>query len=261
MARKRVALFATRQVGVSCLQELLRLQELGNAEVVAVRTLRPGACGWWSRPGSPEVYDVARDAGVPVLDSDADLLRHQVDLAFSVFHPAILKEPLISHPRQGFVNLHGAPLPRYRGCNVVSHGVINGEQRWGPTLHFIDSGIDTGPIIRVGWFDVPAGITARQLAEITDEMGFRIFCEELPGLLAGTTTSVQQERIIAELGVHPLYHRRTSLQGLKELDPTWPLEKIDRYVRGLDFPPFEPAYFRLPDGRKLYLVAEEGRQL
>jgi len=261
VAKKSVALFATRSVGVRCLEELLRLQGIGEVEVAAVRTLPPGAGGWWSRPGQPEVFDVAQAAGVPVLQHDAELLDRPVDLAFSVFHPAILKEPLISHPRQGFVNLHGAPLPRYRGCNVVSHGLINGEKRWGPTLHFIDGGIDTGPVIRVGWFDVPAGMTARRLAEATDEMGYQIFREELPGLLADTARAIPQERIIAEEGVQPLYHRRTSLQRLKELDPAWPLEQIDRYVRGLDFPPFEPAFFRLPDGRKLYLVAGEGRQI
>jgi methionyl-tRNA formyltransferase len=260
VARKSVALFATRRIGVRCLEELLRLQAEGQVSVAAVRTLPPGARGWWSRPGEPEVDDVARAAGVRVLEADQDLLDLQVDLAFSVFHPFILKPPVISHPGQGFVNLHGAPLPRYRGCNVVTHGLINGEQRWGPTLHFIDSGIDTGPIIRVGWFDVPVGMTGRELAEATDEVGFRVFCEELPGLLAGTTQGTPQDEIIRAEGVRPLYHRRTSIQGLKELDPAWPLEQIDRYVRAFDFPPFEPAWFRLPDGRKLYLTAEKGRQ-
>jgi methionyl-tRNA formyltransferase len=260
VARKSVALFATRRVGVRCLQELLRLQAQGEVAVAAVRTTPAGTKGWWSRPGEPEVYDVAREVGIPILEADQDLLDLPVDLAFSVFHPAILKEPLISHPRQGFVNLHGAPLPRYRGCNVVTHGLINGEQRWGPTLHLIDTGIDTGPIIRVGWFDVPPGISARELAEATDEVGFAVFCAELTGLLAGSTRGTPQDQIIQADGITPLYHRRSSLNGLKELDPAWPLDQIDRYVRAFDFPPFEPAFFRLPDGRKLYLVHEKGRQ-
>ncbi len=260
MAPKRVALFATRRVGVRCLEELLRLQSEGLVSVAAVRTLPAGTKGWWSKPGEPEVYDLAGAHGVPVLEADRDLLDLEVDLAFSVFHPAILKPPVIRHPRQGFVNLHGAPLPRYRGCNVVTHALINDEQRWGPTLHFIDAGIDTGSIVRVGWFDVPAGITARELAEATDEVGFRIFCEELPGLLQGTTRGTPQDEIILAQGIEPLYYRRSSIDGLKELDPTWPLEQIDRYVRAFDFPPFEPAWFRLPDGRKLYLVAQKGRQ-
>jgi methionyl-tRNA formyltransferase len=256
VARTKVALFAIRPVGVRCLQELLHLHEAGQVEVACVRTAPPGAGGWWSRPGQPEVSDMAREAGLPLLEYDEELLGYPVDLAFSVFHPSILKRPVIEHPRLGFVNLHGAPLPRYRGCNVVTHGLINGEQRWGPTLHFIDSGIDTGPVIRVGWFDVPAGMTARELAEATDEMGFRIFCEELPGLLSGATTGRPQAEIIREQGVEPLYHKRSSLAGLKALNPAWPLEQIDRYVRALDFPPFEPAHFCLPDGRKLYLTAE-----
>lgn len=259
MSRKTVALFATRRIGVRCLEELLRLQAAGQVSVAAVRTLPDGVRGWWSSPGEPEVCDLARAAGIPILAADRDLLDLPVDLAFSVFHPAILKPPVIEHPRQGFVNLHGAPLPRYRGCNVATHGLINGEPQWGPTLHFIDHGIDTGPVIRVGWFDVPPGITARGLAEATDEMGFRIFCEELPGLLAGTTRGRPQAEIIRDTGVEPLYFKRSSILGLKELDPTWPVEQIDRYARAFDFPPYEPAYFCLPDGRKLYLVAEKER--
>ena len=45
------------------------------------------------------------------------------------------------------VNFHPSYLPRNRGANPIQWAIINGETEIGVTLHEIDGGIDTGPII------------------------------------------------------------------------------------------------------------------
>lgn len=44
-------------------------------------------------------------------------------------------------------NFHFSLLPKYRGCHTNFFQIFNGEKYSGVTLHKIDSGIDTGPII------------------------------------------------------------------------------------------------------------------
>ncbi len=44
-------------------------------------------------------------------------------------------------------NIHFSLLPKYRGCHTNFFQIFNGEKKTGVTLHKIDKGIDTGPII------------------------------------------------------------------------------------------------------------------
>lgn len=58
----------------------------------------------------------------------------------------ILKESVIKTSRCGILNSHPALLPKYQGLDCVGWSIIN-DDPVGATVHFIDSGIDTGPII------------------------------------------------------------------------------------------------------------------
>lgn len=60
--------------------------------------------------------------------------------------PRILKENIISIPLLGTVNSHPGLLPQYRGCTCVEWALYNNDEV-GASCHFIDKGIDTGPII------------------------------------------------------------------------------------------------------------------
>lgn len=70
---------------------------------------------------------------------DCDLLLNVH--ALHLIHPAVA-----AAPRIGAFNLHPGPLPGYAGLNAPSWALANGEDSHGVTLHWIDGGIDTGPI-------------------------------------------------------------------------------------------------------------------
>ena len=59
----------------------------------------------------------------------------------------IIKEPLLSIPKMGFINVHPSLLPYYRGATPEHWPIINGEKKTGITVHYIDEGTDTGDII------------------------------------------------------------------------------------------------------------------
>jgi hypothetical protein len=72
-------------------------------------------------------------------------VRGEDFVAFSCFYDRILDRAFIDRCRLA-LNLHAAPLPRYRGMRPVNWALKNGEREHGVTIHGIDEGIDTGPI-------------------------------------------------------------------------------------------------------------------
>jgi hypothetical protein len=73
--------------------------------------------------------------------------RLQPDI-IAVFGTSLIKGPLLTRGRLGMVNLHGGLSPEYRGADCTFWALYNGEpEKVGCTLHFIDTGIDTGRLI------------------------------------------------------------------------------------------------------------------
>lgn len=111
-----------------------------------------------TRRRDPRVAEVRRAVearGIPVLDQprQADgsflsaLRAFAPDLALVWSYPLILREEVLALPRLGCLNLHMGMLPEYRGPNALQWAIVNGESHTGVTLHYMDAGIDTGPML------------------------------------------------------------------------------------------------------------------
>jgi len=76
-----------------------------------------------------------------------DLLRSlELDYLIGVHFPYIIPESVLEIPRIGVLNLHPALLPYNRGWHTPSWAILD-ETPIGATLHFMDSGLDTGDIV------------------------------------------------------------------------------------------------------------------
>ncbi len=67
-------------------------------------------------------------------------------LGISIFYDRILPAAFIDRFDR-ILNLHNAPLPRYRGVSPINWALKNREQVHGVTIHEITPGIDDGPIV------------------------------------------------------------------------------------------------------------------
>ena len=84
------------------------------------------------------------------VNSDAFIERlrgYDADLFVSMSFDQILRRSLYELPRLGTINCHAGKLPFYRGRNVLNWVLINDEEDFGITVHYIDEGVDTGDII------------------------------------------------------------------------------------------------------------------
>lgn len=75
------------------------------------------------------------------------LKENEVDIILVCGFPYILKKNIFDLPKIGSINLHGGPLPKYRGGSPLNWQIINNEKFIGISAIKIDKGIDTGPVI------------------------------------------------------------------------------------------------------------------
>lgn len=71
------------------------------------------------------------------------------DLVISIRFSHIFPARFLDVPRHGILNIHPGYLPEYGGLYAPFHQMLAGRPRIGSTLHWIDAGIDTGPIVDI----------------------------------------------------------------------------------------------------------------
>jgi hypothetical protein len=82
-----------------------------------------------------------------------DLEPGRCDLVVSVLYDRIIGRSLID-ATPTIVNCHPGRLPQYRGARPVNWALRNGEDLHGITVHVIDSGIDSGPVLGEALFSI-----------------------------------------------------------------------------------------------------------
>ncbi|HVG46183.1 MAG TPA: formyltransferase family protein [Longimicrobium sp.] len=105
----------------------------------------------------PSIAAAARRHGMPVHErfeklnapATVDFIRSLApDLVVSVACPQILRPAVLGIPPLGCVNVHGSRLPRYRGMHSAFWQLFHGETDCATTVHFMNEGVDAGPILR-----------------------------------------------------------------------------------------------------------------
>jgi len=159
----------------------------------------------------------------------------KLDYIFNIDSFTIIKPQIFNLPKNGVVNFHNSPLPHYRGANAPSWAIINGESKFGVTWHFMDEKVDTGDILWQKNFDIRENETARTLIFKCIEEGIKLFKDNISDLLSDNLSTSKQ----TDNG-RTYYRKNTPNRGY--IDIEWDARKIDCFVRGLNFRPFENKF-------------------
>nr|WP_153427208.1 phosphoribosylglycinamide formyltransferase [Streptomyces alkaliphilus] len=130
-----------------------------GARVVAVGADRPGIAGLDRAEAAGLPTFVCRLADHPDRDAwDAALTdavaAHEPDLVVSAGFMKILGPRFLGRFGGRTVNTHPALLPSFPGAHAVRDALAHGVKVTGCTVHFVDEGVDTGPIIAQGVVEV-----------------------------------------------------------------------------------------------------------
>ena len=75
------------------------------------------------------------------------LAEREADLIVLAGYMELLSPELVGRFRNRIVNVHPALLPSFPGLNAVEQALEHGVKVTGVTVHFVDEGVDSGPII------------------------------------------------------------------------------------------------------------------
>ena len=104
----------------------------------------------------------AREAGVPTATFSLDchesreerdlvmatwLEAHGVELVVLAGYMHLLTEPFLRRFPERIVNVHPSLLPAFPGAHAIRDAIAAGADPTGVTVHYVDEGLDTGPVL------------------------------------------------------------------------------------------------------------------
>jgi phosphoribosylglycinamide formyltransferase-1 len=78
------------------------------------------------------------------------------DLIALAGYMQLLSEPFVGRFRHRIVNVHPALLPSFPGLDAIGQALEAGVEVTGVTVHFVDEGVDTGPVLAQREVPMPA---------------------------------------------------------------------------------------------------------
>lgn len=227
----------------------LRRLIAGPHEVVTVVTREDAPLGRKKVLTPTPVAVVAEEAGIPVVRANRlgpvtqQLLGLGADLGVIVAYGGLIREPLLSAPRLGWINLHFSLLPRWRGAAPVQRALIAGDRETGAAVFRLVPELDAGAVYAT--LRQPIGVheTAGHLLESLSHSGAGLLTGVVDQLAAGTARATEQE---GEVTLAP----KLSLADGR-LDWTVTAERVDDRFRGTTP---EPGAFTQIDGERVKVL-------
>jgi phosphoribosylglycinamide formyltransferase-1 len=164
-----------------------------GVEVVAVASDQPAAGALERARDAGVVTEVFPLAGHPDRAARdgaiADWLTGLgVDLVVLAGYMALLTPGFLARFPQRVINVHPALLPSFPGLDAVGQALAHGVPITGVTVHFVDEGVDSGPIILQTAIDVPAGADAASLHAALQPVEHQLLPQAIRLIAAGRVT-------------------------------------------------------------------------
>lgn len=193
----RIIFFGTDHFGIPTLKFLHQM----GVEIVAVVTAPPRPRGRGRTPTPTSVANFSREIGIEVLtpedpnelDFVETLTRYAPDCGVLVAYGVILRQPLLSLPAHGFINLHPSLLPRYRGPAPIARQLMDGCWVSGLTVIRIEQKVDGGEILNQIRVPVGSEDTAGELKARFAQIGAELIYTTLMEIEKGSVKSRPQD--------------------------------------------------------------------
>ncbi len=243
------------EFAVPCLDALL---EAGHhVPLVVTQPDRPAGRGRQLAPTAIKAAAEARGLVVVTQDRGAAERARITALVTAAMPEAIvvvafghiLREPLLSLPRHGCLNVHFSLLPRWRGVSPVQHAILHGDQWSGVCVMRMDAGVDTGPVLAVAPTPIGARQTGGHLLERLAELGAGLLCDTLARVATGEAAACAQGEQGATYAprltkaLSPVRWDRDAITVHNQIRALWPVPGTTSFLgdRLLKFGRAEPA--------------------
>lgn len=227
MRNTKVIFMGTPDFAVPVLEGLLE-----NTNVIMVVTQPDKEVGRHHELVPTPIKKVAEEHNVPVFQptkirNDYEpIINAGADIIITCAYGQIIPEAILNAPRLGCINVHASLLPRLRGGAPLHHALIDGEEKTGITVMYMDKKMDTGDIISTKEYIIKDTDNVGIIHDTLSVMGKELLLETLPSIIDGTNNRTPQNNDEAT-------YAWNITREEEHIDFNRPAKEIYNQVRGL----------------------------
>lgn len=174
--------------------------------------------------------------------------RLEPDIIFCIGWPQIVRKEILQIPLYGCIGMHPTLLPKRRGGAPINWCLIDGLNKSGVTLFYLEEGLDSGDIIAQKEFEITFEDNAKTILNKVTDITVELIKEYYPLLEQGKAPRIPQDDTKATYT-----KRRRPEDGIID----WSRTSLSNYnwIRALTLP--FPGAFTLWEGRKVIIWESE----
>jgi methionyl-tRNA formyltransferase len=155
------------------------------------------------------ILDIARERNIPVWKvrqlTNPETIRvltvYQPDMICVACFSKRIPRDILNIPHLGCLNVHPSLLPTNRGPEPLFWTFREGNEQAGVTIHLIDEGLDSGPIVAQEALEIPDGISYSELEQRSAELGGKLLARSVWDVFNEVAVLVKQNE--TDSSYHP----------------------------------------------------------
>lgn len=146
----------------------------------------------------PPVKKVAMEHGIKVLqptkikDEYQEILNLNPDLIITCAYGQFIPKVILDYPSFGCINVHPSLLPKLRGGAPIHKAIIDGYDKTGVTIMYMDEKMDSGDIISAEETKIELTDNLEILQERLSVIGKDLLLKTLPSIFNRTNQRIKQ---------------------------------------------------------------------
>ena len=166
------------------------------------------------------------------------VLELNPDIIITCAYGQIIPKAILDYPKYGCINVHASLLPKLRGGAPIHHALIDGYDKTGITIMYMDSKMDAGDIIKQKETEITDKDNLESLHDRLSIIGKDLLLEVLPSIIDGTNNRIKQNLDEVTFGYNITREE-------EHIDFNRSTREIFNHIRGLC--PFPSSYAMLDD--------------
>ena len=122
----------------------------------------------------------------------SEIIDLNPDIIITCAYGQIIPKELLDYPKYGCINIHASLLPKLRGGAPIHKAIIDGYDKTGVTIMYMDEKMDSGDIIYQEEIEIEENDTAGSLFDKLSVLGSNMIIDILPSIINGTNKRIKQ---------------------------------------------------------------------
>ena len=146
-----------------------------------------------------KVKEFALEKGIKVFQPNKirneyqEVLDVKPDLIVTCAYGQIIPKEILEFPKYGCINIHASLLPEYRGGAPIHHAVMDGKDKTGITIMYMNEKMDEGDILYQKEIDILDTDNTSSMFNKLSVLGSEMIRDFIPKLINGEITPIKQD--------------------------------------------------------------------